>query len=268
MTAESIVIRPKLAKILNAAAKKDILMIWENWLVIIPARLQSTRLPEKPLADLAGKPLIVRVYERILPLRQLGAQIVVATDSLRIAEVCQSQQIPVEMTSESHQSGTDRCAEVARKFKAPYILNVQGDEPFVDISDLQTLAAQMVANSGQMGTMKHWNSGASAFHDPNCVKVVVDAADRALYFSRASIPYYRDQNAFAGFWQHVGVYAFAAQTLEKFCTLPRHDLEKFENLEQLRALAFGIPIIVTTTQNPAIGIDTSLDLEAAIAKFT
>ncbi|MCX6130746.1 MAG: 3-deoxy-manno-octulosonate cytidylyltransferase [Proteobacteria bacterium] len=240
---------------------------WTNWLIVIPARLNSSRLPMKPLVDLGGLPLVVRVYERLAALRQRGAQLIVATDSETVIKVCEQHAVPATMTSPEHASGTDRCAEIARAYSKPFIMNVQGDEPFVHISDLECLARLMSETRALMGTMMHRNTRRSDYENPNCVKLVVNDEHQALYFSRSPLPYYRSPAEFTHFWQHLGVYAFAAQTLQEFCRLPQHSLEKAESLEQLRALGHNIPIIVSIAEHPAIGIDTPEDLEAARAHF-
>jgi 3-deoxy-manno-octulosonate cytidylyltransferase (CMP-KDO synthetase) len=240
---------------------------WNNWLIVIPARLSSTRLPKKPLADLAGKPLVVRVYDRLKPLLDKGADVVVATDSDLVMKACAEHRVLAVMTALEHQSGTDRCAEVARKRPKPFIMNVQGDEPFVHCEDLERLAQLMVERQGRMGTMMHHNTRAADYANPNCVKLVVNDAQQALYFSRSPLPYHRVPQVFQSFWQHLGVYAFAAETLQQFCSLPQHPLELAESLEQLRALGHNIPIIVSIADHPAIGIDTPEDLEAARARF-
>jgi len=251
-----------------SSLKKVSIVIWNNWLIVIPARLSSTRLPQKPLADLGGKPLVVRVYERLQVLVQQGADVVVATDSILVSEACALHRVPVVLTDPRHQSGTDRCAEVARLRPRPYVLNVQGDEPFINCSDLETLAQLMMDQKAEMGTMMHSNSKRSDYDNPNCVKLVVNNDQRALYFSRSPLPYYRSPQTFSSFWQHLGVYGFAAETLQKFCALPQHPLELAESLEQLRALGHNIPIVVSIADHPAIGIDTPEDLEAARARFS
>jgi 3-deoxy-manno-octulosonate cytidylyltransferase (CMP-KDO synthetase) len=243
-------------------------MIWNNWLIVIPARLSSTRLPEKPLADLCGRPLVVRVYERLKPLADKGADVVVATDSERVMGACRQYQVPCVMTDAAHQSGTDRCAEVARKRPKAFIMNVQGDEPFVNCADLEALGRLMSERGAGMGTMMHKNSRRADYDNPNCVKLVVNDAHQALYFSRSPLPFYRAPQTFTYFWQHLGVYAFSAETLQKFCKLPQHALELAESLEQLRALGHNIPIVVSVADHPAIGIDTPEDLEAARARFS
>lgn len=239
---------------------------WGNWLIVIPARLQSTRLPNKPLADLAGRPLIVRVHDRLSPLKDKGARIIVGTDSEQVANVCQSYGIRVEQTSKDHLSGTDRVHEVACRHNRPFILNVQGDEPFVDLTDLERLCQNLAQDKApEMATMIIRNSSKEEFLNSNCVKAV-RAGDYALYFSRAPIPYDRD-GAFHGFWQHIGVYAFERQTLTKFCSLASSELEAIEKLEQLRALEFGIRIRVSEAVHPSLGIDTQQDLEDARGRF-
>jgi 3-deoxy-manno-octulosonate cytidylyltransferase (CMP-KDO synthetase) len=248
--------------------QKGLKVNWNNWLIVIPARLSSTRLPQKPLADLAGKPLVVRVYERLKPLLDQGADLVVATDSQLVMDACQQHRVPSVMTDPGHQSGTDRCAEVARLRPRPFIMNVQGDEPFVHCGDLEALARLMTDQRAGMGTMMHRNNRASDYENPNCVKVVVNDAHQALYFSRSPLPYHRAPQTFQSFWQHLGVYAFSADTLQKFCALPQHPLELAESLEQLRALGHNIPIVVSIADHPAIGIDTPEDLEAARARFS
>jgi 3-deoxy-manno-octulosonate cytidylyltransferase (CMP-KDO synthetase) len=220
------------------------------------------------LADLAGKPLVIRVYDRLKPLVNKGADVVVATDSQLVMDACQKHQVPSVMTDAAHQSGTDRCAEVARKRPKPFIMNVQGDEPFVHCGDLEALARMMTEHNAGMGTMMHRNNKRSDYDNPNCVKVVVNDAQQALYFSRSPLPYYRAPQTFAYFWQHLGVYGFSADTLQKFCSLAQHPLELAESLEQLRALGHNIPIVVSVADHPAIGIDTPEDLEAARARFS
>ncbi len=240
---------------------------WTAWLIVVPARLQSTRLPEKPLADLGGKPLVVRVYERLKPLAKLGAEIVVATDAAAVLKVCEAHGVPSILTSVEHKSGTDRCAEVAMRYARSHILNVQGDEPFVDLGDLETLIKMMPRQEASIGTLVHRNESQADFENPNCVKVIRDEKGQALYFSRAPIPYARAPARFEFFWQHLGVYAFHRDALLRFCSLPQHFLEKQESLEQLRALGHGLTLLTAEARHPAIGIDTPQDLEAARARF-
>ena len=208
----------------------------EQWLCVIPARLASTRLTEKALADLGGKPMVVRVYERTQKLRDLGAEVVVATDSDRILDVCRKEGVPAILTKSSHQSGSDRCHEVAAKSDRSLILNIQGDEPFVDISDLLKLTEMMMRRPFiGMGTIAVEMQDESLFLDPNTVKVVVSNDQRALYFSRAAIPYCKPgsrnlagqgstADSFPPFLAHVGVYAFRRDALSDFVKLPKSEV--------------------------------------------
>ena len=240
----------------------------QNWLIVVPARLHSTRLKEKPLVDLCGKALITRVCERLRPMADRGAKIIVATDNEKIAKVCREENIQYEMTRVDHQSGTDRVFEVSQKYDHPFILNVQGDEPFVNLEDLESLMQQMEASKeDSMGTMLHKSEDIKAYTNPNVVKAVISNTNEALYFSRSAIPHYREGTKFEGFWQHIGVYAFKKSVLESFCKHKPSSLEKSEKLEQLRALENNIPICATIAEKPAIGIDTLEDLEEAREYF-
>lgn len=236
---------------------------FSQWSVVIPARLGSQRLPRKPLLDLAGKPLIVRVYENLAPLRQAGALIIVATDSAEIISVAEAHGIPACMTQVSHQSGTDRCYEVAKTISRPFLLNVQGDEPFVDCEVLAKLMQAVENNPHSIGTLATHSVDRDAFYNPNVVKVVMDGASRALFFSRASIPYNRQNPDAISFYRHCGVYAFPLPLLRTFCELPKSRLEFIESLEQMRALEHGIPFIVVEQKRETLGIDTGEDLRQA-----
>jgi 3-deoxy-manno-octulosonate cytidylyltransferase (CMP-KDO synthetase) len=239
------------------------------WLVVVPARYASTRLPAKPLAELGGKPMVVRVFENLRPLQQQGAKVVVATDHRDIVAACERHGVPVEMTSEAHQSGTDRCQEVAARFHHSFILNVQGDEPFVDCNSLLELMTQFSADAESgIGTMVYRNRHADDYALASVVKAVRAADGRCLYFSRSPVPHMdMDTVKRDGFWHHVGVYAFRRNSLSKICSLPVSPLEKLEKLEQLRALEHGIKIMSVETQHFARGIDTPADLELARARF-
>ena len=240
-----------------------------GFVVIIPARLASTRLPNKPLADLGGKPMIVRVAERA---QASGAQrIIVATDHADIATACAAHGIEACMTRADHPSGTDRIAEVARTLQlAPeaVVVNLQGDEPLIDPALLAACAARIGAGV-PMATCAHPLSSAEDAFNPNVVKVVLDKAGRALYFSRATIPWHRD-----GFAQdraalppgyvplrHIGLYAYSNAFLQQYPQLEASPLEAIEALEQLRVLWHGIPIAVhVTAEAPHAGVDTPEDL--------
>lgn len=238
----------------------------KDWLVVVPARLASTRLEEKLLQDLGGKPIIIRVYERVSALKKKGAEIVIATDAQKILAACKRENVPAILTSEAHKSGTDRVHEVTKHFNKKWILNVQGDEPFVDLSALEKLMTIMSSDqTHQMGTLICKNTNEADYCDRNIVKVAWEQ-NKALYFSRSPIPCYRDDK-FAGFWQHIGVYAFHQNTLDRFCSAGPGQLENIEKLEQLRALALGIDILTVLVDQVSVGIDTYQDLEDARAIF-
>jgi 3-deoxy-manno-octulosonate cytidylyltransferase (CMP-KDO synthetase) len=241
-----------------------------SFTVIIPARLASTRLPNKPLADLGGKPMVVRVAERA---RASGAErIIVATDHADIAAACAAHGVEVQMTRADHPSGTDRIAEVARALDlAPdaVVVNLQGDEPLIDPGLLAACAARIKAGV-PMATCAHPIDNAADAFNPNVVKVVLDKAGRALYFSRATIPWHRDAFALskeglpAGYapLRHVGLYAYSNAFLQAYPALEPAPLESIEALEQLRVLWHGYPIAVHITDSaPAAGVDTPEDLE-------
>ena len=245
-------------------------------LAVIPARLAATRLPNKPLRDVGGAPLIVRVWERVRDLG-LAAACVVATDSERVVDVITRAGGRAVLTGAEHPSGTDRVAEVARRpefadFSA--VVNVQGDEPFVN-ADAVRGAAQIVTG----GTAPIGTAAAPAFADvlaaPDVVKVVVDDRGRALYFSRAPIPFLRDAHDAADraardalVRRHVGVYAYTREALLAWVALPPHPLERVERLEQLRPLAHGFAIGVAHVADAGPpGVDTPEDLARADAHW-
>jgi 3-deoxy-manno-octulosonate cytidylyltransferase (CMP-KDO synthetase) len=237
--------------------------------VIIPARLASTRLPNKPLADLGGKPMVVRVAERAA---QSGAeQVVVATDHADIVNACEQHRVKVFMTRPDHPSGTDRIAEVAAALALPpdaVVVNVQGDEPLIDPA-LVAATAALIGNGVPMATAAHPIGDIAEAFNPNVVKVVLDKAGRALYFSRATIPWHRDGFALsketvpAGYQplRHIGLYAYNNAFLQAYPQLALSPLDQIEALEQLRVLWHGFPIAVHVTQTaPAAGVDTPEDL--------
>ncbi len=239
----------------------------QDWLVVVPARLKAVRLPNKPLLDLGGKPMVVRVYENLQPLREAGATVLVATDSEAIYAACEKAGCAVEMTDEAHPTGTDRIREVAMRFSHPYCLNVQGDEPFVVTSDLIRLMTAFSATpAAHMGTLYHTSSDMEAFATPAVVKVVCDLEGYGLYFSRSPLPYPR-VGTLATFRHHLGVYSFRRESLIRYGTLAPTFLEKTESLEQLRALENGMKILCIEADFPSRGIDTQEDLDAARLKF-
>jgi len=235
--------------------------------VVIPARYASARLPGKPLLDIAGKPMVVRVAERA---QKSGAsEVVIATDFEKIMQTAQEHNIKAVMTRLDHASGTDRIAEVAEKLgwnDDEIVVNVQGDEPLIEPKLIQEVAEHL-ANSGAavMATACHAIHDEASMINPNIVKVVMDASGNALYFSRAPIPYPRDEvhKQAIQAHRHIGIYAYRVGFLKKYATLAPSDLEKIESLEQLRVLYHGYKIGVAITQNaPANGVDTQEDLDA------
>jgi 3-deoxy-manno-octulosonate cytidylyltransferase (CMP-KDO synthetase) len=248
-----------------------------SFTVIIPARLASTRLPNKPLADLGGKPMIVRTAERAL---LSGAQqVIVATDHTAVMEACQAHQLTVCMTRSDHPSGTDRIAEVAQKMNLAadaVVVNVQGDEPLID-PELIAATARMVSSSTPMATAAHAIHSVADLFNPNVVKVVLDKQQRALYFSRATMPWHRDafaqnQTQMPKNYQalrHIGLYAYRNDFLQTYPSLAMSPLEQIEALEQLRVLWHGYAIAVHVAEHtPAIGVDTPEDLARVQALFS
>ncbi len=236
--------------------------------VIIPARYASTRFPGKPLADLAGKPMVVHVCERA---KRSGARAVhVATDDPRIAQAVQKHGYPVVMTRSDHESGTDRLAEAAKLIKLgadDIVVNVQGDEPLIEpklIRDVANLLGRRRAAA--MTTACHAIHDSASAGNPNVVKVVLDAEGYALYFSRAQIPFPR--HAGAPHYRHAGIYAYRVRFLRKYAALPPAPIEKAEALEQLRALWHGhrIAVLVSETDIPP-GVDTPQDLQAVLSRM-
>lgn len=233
-------------------------------MIIIPARLQSSRFPKKMLCDVLGLPMIVRTALRA----KEADDVCVATDSQEIIEVCQKHNIEAIMTSPSHSSGTDRCAEVSRILglsEDEIIINMQGDEPFLEVEILQSLKSMMSQTQAFMGTCVKSISDSEA-QDPNLVKVVVDSKNYALYFSRSCIPYNRDKIE-CKYFGHLGIYGFRAKNLLEFCTLPKSPLEEIEKLEQLRALYYQKSIQTLLVRTQSIGIDTQEDYQKALKVF-
>jgi 3-deoxy-manno-octulosonate cytidylyltransferase (CMP-KDO synthetase) len=226
---------------------------------VIPARLESHRLPRKALRRICGRPMIVRVYERACPASCLD-RLLVATDSEEILACCRENKIPAQMTSAEHRSGTDRLVEVMSREPADIYVNIQGDEPMITAEHLELLLRPFRAAAGiQVSTLKVVISPQEA-QNPNSVKVVTDANGRALYFSRTPIPYDRDGAGAVQYYKHLGLYAYTAAALERFHKLPPSRLEQQERLEQLRFLENGISITVVETSQDTIGVDTEEDL--------
>ncbi|HLK87030.1 MAG TPA: 3-deoxy-manno-octulosonate cytidylyltransferase [Candidatus Binataceae bacterium] len=233
---------------------------------VIPARYSSTRLPGKALADIAGAPMVVRVWREATRARTLD-RVVVATDDDRIARAVAAAGGEAIMTSPAHASGTDRIAEVADKMPAAIYVNVQGDLPFIEPADLDALVAPMRAESGiAMATLATPIIDVGEWRNPNVVKVVCDGRGDALYFSRAPIPWPRDGGEPpAQARRHIGVYAYRRDFLLHFARLEQGVLERLEKLEQLRALERGLRIRVVASVAPSLEVDTPEDLARARA---
>jgi 3-deoxy-manno-octulosonate cytidylyltransferase (CMP-KDO synthetase) len=230
-------------------------------IAVIPARLASTRLPRKMLREIAGKPLIGLVYEAVRSSPLLD-QVIVATDSEEILKVCRQHGWKVEMTSGNHRSGTERVHEVSGRVTADVYINVQGDEPMTRPEHIATLLAVMKDPAVQVGTVMT-PAAEEDIPNPNAVKVVGDASGRALYFSRATIPFDRD-GARPRYFKHLGLYAYRKAALDCFVSLPESSLEKSERLEQLRFLENGVAIFVGETPYDSVGVDTEEDLQRVI----
>jgi 3-deoxy-manno-octulosonate cytidylyltransferase (CMP-KDO synthetase) len=237
---------------------------------VIPARLGSTRLPNKPLQLLAGEPLITRVIERVLD-HGLVEQLVVATDSPRVVEVAERSRVHAVLTAGSHQTGTERVAELAGRAEFSgfdTIVNIQGDEPFLSREALAG-ALSRVEQGDDVGTAAA-PLDPSLAGDPSRVKVVTDARGRALYFSRAVVPHLREPGDPSDglYWQHLGIYAYTRAALAHWVSLPPCEAEQAERLEQLRALHHGLTIGVARLDEPALpGVDTADDLRRAEAHW-
>lgn len=238
---------------------------------IIPARYASTRFPGKPLADQTGKPLIQHVYEAVRGARRVE-RVLVATDDLRIAEAVRAFGGEAMMTRADHPSGTDRVAEVASKLDAELIVNVQGDEPEMDPRSIDTLIELMQSRSqAEMGSLACRFKRAEDVLNPACVKVVIDANGYALYFSRSVIPYPRDargQVEQPDHWLlHLGIYAFRPDFLVRLTQMPPAELERAEQLEQLRALHMGAKIAMAVVPHESSGVDTPEQYAAFVERY-
>lgn len=249
-----------------------------SFCVVIPARYASTRLPGKPLLDIAGKPMIRHVYERAL---ESGAEtVIIATDDVRVQTVAEGFGAQVCMTSDQHRSGTDRLAEVVDQLAlddAQVVVNLQGDEPLMPPAVVHQVADNLAAQTGAgMATVCSRITTAAELFDPHAVKVVMDANGMAVYFSRAAIPW--DRDAFAStteelperseHYRHIGLYAYRAGFLRQYVNWPSCHLEEMESLEQLRVLWHGQRIhCAEAVETPPAGVDTARDLEMVRARF-
>ena len=234
-----------------------------SFTVVIPARLASTRLERKALADLGGKPMVVRVAERAA--QSTATRIIVATDSSEIESVCKASKLEVMMTRADHPSGTDRLAEVAEQLDLhdeAIIVNVQGDEPLIPIELINQVAMTLESKPHcAIATAAVAIEDQQEITNPNAVKVVLNKNNDALYFSRSAIPFDRNQSA-PTYYRHLGIYAYRARFLHAFSKLTISLLEQAESLEQLRALWHGYPIAVhITPESPPPGVDTQTDLD-------
>jgi 3-deoxy-manno-octulosonate cytidylyltransferase (CMP-KDO synthetase) len=227
-------------------------------IAVIPARIASTRLPRKMLREIVGKPLIGWVYEAVRA-SCLLTDVIIATDSEEILEVCRSYGWKAQMTSAAHRSGTERVHEISNSIAADVYINVQGDEPMVRSEQIATLLDVMKDPAVQVGTVKT-PCPPEDVGNPNAVKVVTIPGGRALYFSRATIPFDRDGTK-PRYFKHLGLYAYRKPALDLFVSKPESALEKSERLEQLRFLENGISIFVGETQYDSVGVDTEDDLQ-------
>jgi 3-deoxy-manno-octulosonate cytidylyltransferase (CMP-KDO synthetase) len=237
-------------------------------MIIIPARLASTRFPKKVLADIGGLPMVVRTAKQIAPLDD----VTVATDSEEVLEVCKAHEVNAIMTSNTHKSGTDRINEAVKLLKLKpdeLVINVQADEPFIEPEVVQSLITRLKSLQKEkepfiMGSC--YNAiNAEAAQDPNLVKVIMNDAHEAIYFSRSLIPYNR--NGHATYYGHIGLYGFTVASLQQFCELDDAPLEDIEGLEQLRAIYHNKKISMVKVASTGFGIDTKEDLERAIEIF-
>jgi 3-deoxy-manno-octulosonate cytidylyltransferase (CMP-KDO synthetase) len=234
-------------------------------IAVIPARLASTRLPRKMLREIAGRPLIGVVYEAVRS-SPLLSNVIVATDSDEIMNVCQRHGWKAQMTAATHKSGTERVHEISGRESADVYINVQGDEPMVRAEQIASLLQVMENPGAQVGTLMT-RAAEVDIPNPNAVKVVTDLSGRALYFSRATIPFDRDKTH-PRYFKHLGLYAYRKAALDRFVSLPESSLEQNERLEQLRFLENGIPIYCAETPYDSVGVDTEEDLQRAIEILT
>jgi 3-deoxy-manno-octulosonate cytidylyltransferase (CMP-KDO synthetase) len=231
---------------------------------IIPARLNSERLPGKVLRPLLGRAMVHHVFDAARAC-DLLSDVRIATDSAVVCDYCEAHQIPVEMTQASHRSGTERIHEVMRRTPGDVFVNLQGDEPLLTAEHVRLLLEPFRVSSGvQVSTLKTPLDAAAAA-SPHVVKVVTDVDGRALYFSRAAIPFHRSPASRLRYFKHLGLYAYRREALERYMLLPASLLEETEKLEQLRFLEHGIPIHVVETAQDTIGVDTEEDFHAAEA---
>ena len=240
--------------------------------IVIPARLDSSRLPKKVLLELKGKTVIQRVYEQCLKVKNIDG-VYIATDSSEIEEVCRSFTNHIILTKSSHQSGTDRIGEAVAGIDCDIIVNVQGDEPFIDPNLIEELVHSFDDDQVYMASAMSKIENIKDLQDPNVVKVVVDTQNNAIYFSRAPIPFPRDHQEIIqlneqlkkhNFFRHIGIYGYQKDFLAKYIKMDQTNLEK---LEQLRVIENGFKIKMIEAASSLIGIDTQEDYEEALKKY-
>ena len=243
--------------------------------IVIPARLDSSRLPKKVLLDLKGKTVIQRVYEQCLKVKNIDG-VYIATDSTEIEGVCRSFTDHIILTKSSHQSGTDRIGEAVAGIDCDIIVNVQGDEPFIDPNLIEELVHSFDDDQVSMASAMSKIENIKDLQDPNVVKVVVDTQNNAIYFSRAPIPFPRDHQEIIysneelkkhNFFRHIGIYGYQKDFLAKYIKMEQTNLEKLEKLEQLRVIENGFKIKMIEAASSLIGIDTQEDYEEALKKY-
>ena len=243
--------------------------------IVIPARLDSSRLPKKVLLDLKGKTVIQRVYEQCLKVKNIDG-VYIATDSTEIEGVCRSFTDHIILTKSSHQSGTDRIGEAVAGIDCDIVVNVQGDEPFIDPNLIEELVHSFDDDQVSMASAMSKIENIKDLQDPNVVKVVVDTQNNAIYFSRAPIPFPRDHQEIIysneelkkhNFFRHIGIYGYQKDFLAKYIKMEQTNLEKLEKLEQLRVIENGFKIKMILANSSLIGIDTQEDYEEALKKY-
>ena len=244
-------------------------------IIIIPARLNSSRLPKKVLLDLKGKTVIQRVYEQCLKVKNVDG-VYIATDSIEIKEVCETFTDKVIITKSTHQSGTDRIGEAVSAIDCDIVINVQGDEPFIEPSLIEALVNSFSNSDISMSSAMSKINNVKDLQNTNVVKVVTDLHNNALFFSRSLIPFPRDVKEISiakeviekgQFFRHIGIYGYRKDFLLKFVNMEQSYLEKVEKLEQLRALENGFKIKMIEANSSLIGIDTREDYEKALKKY-
>lgn len=237
-------------------------------MIIIPARLKSSRFEDKILVDIAGLPMVIRTAKRVESIDD----VVIATDTKEVVELAQQYGIKAVVTSDTHQSGTDRineAAEILNLDDDEVVVNVQADEPFIEPEVVQAVIDKVKEEKDQEFTMVscYKNINSDLADDPNHVKVVCDFEDKAIYFSRSKIPYHRDHYNQSGYKGHLGIYGFTKKSLKEFCKLKHSILEETEKLEQLRAISNNKAIYMVEVNSKSFGIDTKEDLQNALRVF-